>query len=60
MYRRDVSAMKIGKSGWVWAIRGSAYDRDHVTLRHPVRWRLLRRIWNVGIPYGVWGRETPF
>ena len=60
MRRRDASATKIGKSGWMPAIRDSAYTYDHVTLRRPVRWRLLRRIWNVGIPYGVWGRETPF
>lgn len=60
MHRHDISMMKIGKSGWMWAIRGSAYDRDHVALRYPVRWRLLRRIWNIGIPYGTWGRETPF
>ena len=60
MRRRDTSVMKIEKSCWMPAIRDSAYTYDHITLRHPVRWRLLRRIWNVGIPHGTWGRETPF
>lgn len=44
---------------WISVIRRDAAE-SHVVLHRPVRWRLLRRIWNVGLPYGVWGREVPF
>ena len=60
MRRCDASVMKVGKPDWMPVIRDSAHGRDHVALRYPVRWRLLRRIWNVGIPHGEWGREVPF
>ena len=61
MYRRNTSAIKIGKSDWMPAIRDSAYDCDRVALRHPVRWRLLRRIWVCGEAF-PWdrGRWQPF
>lgn len=44
---------------WISVIRRDAAE-SHVVLRRPVRWRLLRRIWNASLPCGVWGRETPF
>lgn len=57
MHRR-VRESRVGKKAWVPVIRRDV--AEIVVLRHPLRWRLLRRIWNVGIPYGQWGRETPF
>ena len=51
----------VGKHAWASVIRSDAAE-SHVVLvpRRPVRWRLLRRIWNASLPCGVWGRETPF
>lgn len=56
---RYVREPSVGKQAWVSVIRREAVE-DHVVLHYPVRWRLLQRIWNVGLPYGVWGREVPF
>lgn len=56
---RYVRKPSVGKQMWVSVIRRDAAE-DHVVLQYPVRWRLLQRIWNAGLPYGVWGRETPF
>lgn len=56
---RHVRESQVGKQEWVSVIRREAVE-DHVVLHYPVRWRLLQRIWNAGLPCGVWGRETPF
>lgn len=49
----------VGKHAWISVIRRDAVD-GHVLLHYPVRWRALMRMWNVGLPCGVWGREVPF
>lgn len=61
MYRHKEKDRTSDKSVWMLAIRDSAYDSDHVALRRPVRWRLLRRIWAIPdeLPCGL-GRWMPF
>lgn len=49
----------VGKQEWISVIRRDATE-SHVVLQYSIRWRTLRRIWNVGLPCGVWGREVPF
>lgn len=56
---RHVEKPSVGKQMWVLVIRSDAAE-SHVVLRRPVRWRLLRRIWNASLPCGKWGREVPF
>lgn len=55
---KRVRESRVGKRDWVSVIRRDA--EGIVTLCHPVRWRLLRRIWNASLPCGKWGREVPF
>lgn len=57
MYKH-VRKTGVGKKVWVSVVRRDA--AGIVTLCHPIRWRALVRVWNVGLPCGVWGRETPF
>lgn len=48
------------KWAWMLVIKNDIMFGEGNPLHRPVRWRLLRRIWNVGLPCGTWGRETPF
>lgn len=59
MYRY-VRKSRVGKQEWNSVIRRDAVVALCHPVRHPVRWRLLRRIWNAGLPCGTWGREVPF
>lgn len=56
---RHVRKPDVGNQEWNSVVKRDAAE-SHVVLRRPVRWRLLRRIWNADLPYGVWGREVPF